>query len=240
MLNYRKKNLIKYAIFFTILWMSVSWVSIILANNINNPNYKGIQCPKTSNFKSLPDIIHDNISDKNKIFSQIANNGLNILVIIWITCIIYNLYFNNIYTLKYIIIITIFLSVVSIIRIFSFSATIMPPISKGCIPPKNNIVFNVLKLLKNEELTDTECVDFMFSGHEIYILTIIYSLIFTNIGKTTFFSRDIVKLLLILVSLCVIFSISASKLHYTSDIIISFIITTSLFYITFNKFLKKI
>ena len=240
MLNYSKNILIILAIVSTIVLFLIEYGSVLLANRLNNPNHKGIQCPIKGEFKTLPDIIHNNISTENNLFLHLADYGLQIMSFLWLGCILYSLYFNTIPTLKYIIIITGFLSSIMILRNIAYSATIVPPTAQGCKSASHNLVFNPFKLFKDEDKESNECVDYMFSGHVIMILLIVYSLLFTIISKNTFFNWNIFKILLSLMTPLMIFSVSASRLHYTSDVFISVIITSLFFYIVYIKFLSKI
>ena len=67
------------AIVSTIILFLTDYGSVLLANRLNNPNHKGIQCPIEGEFKTLPDIIHNNISTENKLFLHFADYGLNIM-----------------------------------------------------------------------------------------------------------------------------------------------------------------
>lgn len=221
-----------------IIFILINWGSVALANNINNPNSNGIQCPTNDDFKTLPDIIHDKIPAGNQVYLKSANYGINILFISLLFLIIYGLYTNTNYTLRYIIFITALLSVLMILRNITYSVTTVPPAAKGCKSSTHSFIWNPFLLIKYEENPDAECVDYMFSAHATYALVIFYSIMFTLISQNTFFSWKISKAILTIGTIWILFSISASRLHYTSDVCVAIIIVSLLFYIANNQFLK--
>jgi hypothetical protein len=239
MLNYNKNTLIALVLGSLALLFIVEYATIFWGHYLQNPNHQGIQCPEDSEFKSLPDIIHNNVP-KNNLFLNITDGGLNIYIIILLGCVLFNLLKNTIPTLKYIILILLFLTCLLILRMITYSVTIVPPTAQGCREAQHKIVFNPLKLLNDDGNPKMDCIDYMFSGHVLLIITSALSLLFTKVSKNTFMDWRISKIILCIVTLITIFSVSASRLHYTSDVIISLTISCLSFYALYKNFLSKI
>ena len=239
MLNYNKNTLITLALGSLALLFIVEYATIFWGHYLQNPNHQGIQCPEDSEFKTLPDIIHNNVS-KNNLFLNIADWGLNIYTIILLACVLFNLFKNTIPTLKYVILILLFLTCLLILRMITYSVTIIPPTAQGCKKAQHKIVFNPFKLLNDESNPKMDCIDYMFSGHVLLIITSALSLLFTKVSKNTFMDWGISKIILCIVSVLLMFSVAASRLHYTSDVIISLTISSLSFYALYKNFLSKI
>ena len=179
MLNYNKNTIKPLALGSLALLCIVEYATIFWGHYLKNPNHQGIQCPKDSEFKTIPDIIHNNVP-KNNLFLNISDGVLHIYTFILIGCVLFNLFKNTIPTLKYVILILLFLTCLLILRMITYSVTIIPPTAQGCKEAQHKIVFNPLKPLKDDENPKMDCIDYMFSGHVLLITIIAYSLLFTK------------------------------------------------------------
>lgn len=111
------------------------------------------------------------------------------------------------------------------IRMFTFTVTTMPPSLLNCASrnPGDPIKWNVVEYL-HYDYVDT-CFDLMFSGHASYLtFMLLYILKYSNSKWEKRFAIPIYIISIV--------SISAARIHYTSDIIVGIALT----YFVFEKF----
>jgi hypothetical protein len=173
------------------------------------------------NQNTLYDIVHNNIKQfpPVKIINYLVYLFILYTIARWspIDIKILSLYFLS-------------LSILLILRLITFTTTQSPPpISKknkwrihNCKKKKMvNIGINFKKMFDS-------CVDNMFSAHTFHVITAL-TIIFL-------FSNNLIeKIILFLIAIFTVFSITSSRLHYTSDVIIAIIISPLITYFLKQK-----
>jgi hypothetical protein len=105
------------------------------------------------------------------------------------------------------------------IRLITFTVTIVPPSTVGCINRDQNspIEWNVVSYLIYSD--DNTCIDYMFSGHACYF--VILGLF--SIQLTRYVAEKIVCTLYVLLGLM---SIISGHIHYTVDVVVAIVMTS--------------
>lgn len=166
---------------------------------------KYIESTNINEFKSLPDLFVDNLPDLS---SNLINKLVDYLLLLWTTPILF--YGNNEmkgFMYK-------FTSIIFLLRTFTKFFTIIPSQGKTC---KNDSS-------KLECYISGYCNDKIFSGHTAITLTCLLIIIDNKLIDSRFNS------LLKFFHLIYVFLILSAKNHYSVDVILSYIITTSLYY----------
>jgi hypothetical protein len=103
-------------------------------------------------------------------------------------------------------------------RVIVLTVTQLPPPVKGCstVQRGDPLHFHVLKK------TWTECIDLMYSGHAIHAVLILMFVLYLSPYKVE-------KLILFILTIVELFFIIASKLHYTSDVLIATLVSVLTF-----------
>jgi hypothetical protein len=157
-------------------------------------------------FQSLPDLIVDNLPDlsDNILVKDIVDYSL----FIWIIPIIINQRYD---LLKFF---YKFISIIYFLRTLTKFFTIIPSQGKGCI---NDI-------RKAECYLTGYCNDKIFSGHTSITLALLLIIIDNNLIDSS------LNPVLVLLHLSYVLLILSSRFHYSVDVILSYIITISLFF----------
>ena len=122
-----------------------------------------------------------------------------------------------------------------ILRLITFTVTLIPPPHLY----KRPIFSTIQKILLNEENDVQPAFDYMFSAHTFLLVLSLLFLWYYKKGSWVYKMNNIVAniivILLTLTGLIALPSISISRLHYTSDVIVGAIFAILLFIIG-NKF----
>ena len=179
------------------------------------------------NEKTLVDVIHNNF--KSNVSQSIPNN-----IVLFIFCYsILRFIFIDPNVVSYMFIL---LSIIFLLRLFAFTVTQTPPpyskYDKKRYETCHRTVLGHLGLSISKSYAS--CIDSMFSGHAA--TSIIAAMMIILFSK--YVLEVVIFILLIIINL---FLISVSRLHYTSDVYISSIITgLLLFAFPFTSFVKVI
>lgn len=178
----------------------ISYINGLVALNMINP---------IINLETLPDIGF-------YYFPHISATYPNFLLIF--SCIYFAVRFFRTENIKILINMIWCITILFTIRIFTFTVTIVPPSTIGCINrnPSDPIEWNVIKYLIFNN--DNTCTDYMFSGHACYFITL---LLFTFILSK--YKRE--KILGTLYTLIGLASIICGRIHYTVDVIIAIVLS---------------
>lgn len=183
-----------------ILFSLVSYLNGFFAVNVAN---------KSINATSLPDIGFQLLPHINSMYS-------NLMLVFFV--IYYCLRFfrkkNSNEIARLIWCLTILFS----FRLVTFLVTHFPPATSECIHKSDAdpIIWNVVGFLMTKNFNS--CLDYMFSGHVIYLITLYLSL--SNLSK--YLLENIFFFLYITIS---IITIIASRLHYTVDVMVAIILS---------------
>uniref|UniRef100_A0A6C0LU97 Sphingomyelin synthase-like domain-containing protein n=1 Tax=viral metagenome TaxID=1070528 RepID=A0A6C0LU97_9ZZZZ len=113
------------------------------------------------------------------------------------------------------------ITVLFLIRLITFSVTIVPPSTMNCYSRNEteSIVFNTLKIIIQN---DNTCLDNMFSGHATYF-TIMY-LTMLDLSDSRY-----EKIFLSIYTIVGILSIICGHIHYSVDVIVGVVISYLIF-----------
>ena len=196
---------------------------------------KCLNKPNSEEYKGLPDKLHFRNERLNNIAEKIANSVL----IICVSFMFLNFIPNNVRNLKIVFLFTTLAVVGFLIRVIAFSITVPPPPVKQHEEKYENIFVKIMK----ETDPRATVSDFMFSGHAFFI---VLSLLFVwNYRKITplyeFSSKSfhLIFLLIFIAAIIAIPSISMSRLHYSSDVVIG-VSTAILLFLAKNNFAMKL
>lgn len=183
-----------------ILFALVSYINGFLALNVINP------------LKTSPPLYDVGFNTLPHISANIPNYMLIGICIYYAQRIFRGMYISElISTLQHI-------TVLFAMRMLSFVLTIVPPATQDCYSREIDEPYewNVLRYLVLEN--DNTCIDYMFSGHAVYFLTIWLSILRL--------SRDTnEKILISIYAIVGIMGIIASHIHYTADVLIATFLT---------------
>jgi len=149
--------------------------------------------------------------------------------------IIYTLFRWGAINIQYVSLYILSLAIILLLRLFTFTLTQTPP------PIKINSAYRKevckKKILSHigfffPKAMNISCVDNMFSSHTAHIMAAL-TLIFL-------FSKSVAeKLILTLVSFACVFSITSSRLHYTSDVIVASIVAPLVVFAVYKTWFKN-
>lgn len=191
----------------------VSYVNGFVAVNLYNP---------IANLSALPDIGFEYLPHILPIYPNVM------MLLSGIYFIIRFLRLNN---LDNIIRLIWCLTILFAIRIFTFSSTIVPPSTIGCVNRNNSmpVEWNVLKVLIFDN--DNTCTDYMFSGHACYFVLFLFFAFELSVYK--------VEKIMYTIYTCIgLVSIICGRIHYTSDVIVALVLSCWC-YASFNTFIKN-
>lgn len=185
------------SILFTFICYSIiSYVNVLLAINMINP---------LVNKSPLPDIGFDYLPHISSIYP-------NILVLT--TCFYFVVRFFRIKNLICILQLIWCITLLFAIRLFTFTVTIVPPSTIGCINRNSTspIRWNVIKYLLFSN--HNTCTDYMFSGHACYfVIILLFTLKLSN--------YKLEKLGFIIFTILSLLSIISGHIHYTTDVVVA-------------------
>jgi len=196
---------------------------------------KCLDTPESEEYKGLPDKLHFKNKKLNNIAEKIANNVL----IICVSFMFLNFIPNNVRNLRIVFLFTTLVVVGFLIRVIAFSITVPPPPLKQDDEEYENIFVKVIK--EGDPRATTS--DFMFSGHSFFIiLSLLFVWNYRKITPLYGFSSKLFKLIFLLLFIAAIIaipSISMSRLHYSSDVVIG-VSTAILLFLSKNNFAMKL
>lgn len=178
----------------------ISYLNGLLALNIINP---------IVNLPTLPDVGFYYLP-------HISPTYPNLLLLF--ACIYFTARFFRLENLKPLTYLIWCITILFTIRIFTFTVTIVPPSTIGCINRNSAmpIEWNVLKYLIFSN--DNTCTDYMFSGHASYFIIL---LLFTfQISK-----YNLEKIVFSIFTLFGLLSIICGHIHYTADVIVAIVLS---------------
>lgn len=185
-------------------------LNLFLSSNLNYGDFDEKQQGKIY----LNDIVHSNIDKKHIPLFETMGNGL---MYICIGGSAVNLYYSKRFDRSKLVQAMLLGAIAYTIRAFSFSSTLMPHPER--LPGENKCVkHNRVKLSFNEFGGAVQnCVDLMFSGHTfstVYMATL--SLLLGQNKAAGIVIMSLASTMLVVMP--------ASRMHYTSDVIIGFFI----------------
>ena len=189
------------SIYFIVIFI----VTVFITENLKDYEFKD---------DSLPDVLHNNF----KKFISMQNVNY-ILTVYLLYCFIRVITLN----IRYMCDALILISILFILRIFTFSVTNLPP---TYILKKNKElckykIFGKSLGFSFKKISKT-CNDYMYSGHTVHIVSLLLFILY--------FSKNIIeKIILTCLAIFLLFIIINSRMHYTSDVIVAVIITFLLF-----------
>ncbi len=151
--------------------------------------------------KPLYDIIISNIPDLSKF-----RNIPNMLLLVLMSYLIIPLFFKP--NIDVFISIYRYFSIILLLRSFTISSTILPPINSNCDFKLNMQTF-----------MDGHCLDKIFSGHTAFSLLLVFVCNKFNILSKTFIY------ILLLIQFVLALSLILTREHYTVDVILGYLIT---------------
>lgn len=167
---------------------------------------KYIERSNINEFKSLPDLIVDNIPDLSS--SLVCNKLVDYLILLWITPI---LLFGNDELIGFM---YKFSSIVFCLRTLTKFFTIIPSQCNKCVNDTSNLKCYITGY----------CNDKVFSGHTAMSLISLLIILDNKLIDSRY------NYFLVFSQLTYVSLILASKNHYSVDVIVSYIITISLYY----------
>lgn len=151
--------------------------------------------------KPLYDTIISNIPDLSKF-----RNIPNMLLLVLMSYLIIPLFFKP--NINVFISIYRYFSIILLLRSFTISSTILPPINSNCDFKLNMQTF-----------MDGHCLDKIFSGHTAFSLLLVFVCNKFNILSKTFIY------ILLLIQFVLALSLILTREHYTVDVILGYLIT---------------
>ena len=151
--------------------------------------------------KPLYDTIISNIPDLSKF-----RNIPNMLLLVLMSYLIIPLFFKP--NIDVFISIYRYFSIILLLRSFTISSTILPPINSNCDFKLNMQTF-----------MDGHCLDKIFSGHTAFSLLLVFVCNKFNILSKTFIY------ILLLIQFVLALSLILTREHYTVDVILGYLIT---------------
>ncbi|XWV25774.1 PAP2 superfamily [Tupanvirus soda lake] len=161
---------------------------------------------------------------------QISATVPNLLLIF--SCIYFALRFFRLDNLRTLVDLVWCITVLFAIRIFTFTVTIVPPSTIGCINRDINdpIEWNVVEYLIYSD--DNTCTDYMFSGHACYfVVLLLYTL---RLSKYKW-----EKIIFAVLTLLGLISIICGHIHYTADVVVGIVLSFWCFNLVENKIIIR-
>ena len=157
-------------------------------------------------YKSLPDLIVDNLPDLSK--NSICKNFVDYSILLCFLPIVFNERYDLLrFTYK-------FFTIIFFLRAFTKFFTVLPSQDNKCVNNVNDPYCYITGY----------CNDKVFSGHTSLTLTLILLTIENKLIDPK------LNTLLIISHIVYVLLILSTKSHYSVDVLVSYIITTSLFY----------
>ncbi|XWV24540.1 putative phosphatidylcholine ceramide cholinephosphotransferase 2-like [Tupanvirus deep ocean] len=207
-------NLYIKLLFAVISFSIISYLNGLVALNMINP---------AINSPTLPDIGF-------RYLPQISATVPNLLLVF--SCIYFAIRFFRFENLKILIDLVWCITVLFAIRLFTFTVTIVPPSTIGCINRNINdpIEWNVVKYLIFSN--DNTCTDYMFSGHACYFV-----ILFLFALQLSRYKWE--KILYAVVTLLGLASIVCGHIHYTADVVVGIVLSFWCFNLIENKIIIR-